>query len=282
MPSRMQVLVCAGGACISSHSQEVKDALERELHVHHLSDEVKIIETGCMGPCEHGPLVLVYPEGVLYRRVAADDVAEIVEEHCLKGRVVQRLLFRSETADRIVREKRSIPFFEKQLKIVLGNCGEIDPESIEEYIGVGGYEALGKALTSMSPQELIGEMKASRLRGRGGAGFPTGLKWEFVHREAAEQKVIVCNADEGDPGAFMDRALLEGDPNAIIEGMAIAAYAVGAQHGYIYIRAEYPLAIRRVKIALEAARSLGLLGENILESDFSFDIEVRVGAGAFV
>jgi NADH-quinone oxidoreductase subunit F len=282
VPSRMDVLVCAGGACISSHSLEVRDALERELRSHDLCDEVRIIETGCMGPCEHGPLVLVYPEGVLYRRVAADDVAEIVTEHFVKGRVVERLLFRSETADRIVREKRTIPFFEKQCKIVLSNCGAIDPESIEEYIGVGGYEALGKALTSMSPHDLVNEMKASGLRGRGGAGFPTGTKWEFVQREASDRKVVVCNADEGDPGAFMDRALLEGDPHAIIEGMALAAYAVGAQQGYIYIRAEYPLAIRRVKIALDAARAMNLLGESILESGFSFDIEVRVGAGAFV
>lgn len=280
--SRMEVLVCAGGACISSHSVEVKEALERELAAHQLSDEIRIIETGCMGPCEHGPLVLVYPEGVLYRRASAEDVAEIVEEHFLKGRVVQRLLFRSEAAERIVREKRSIPFFEKQRKIVLGNCGEIDPESIEEYIGVGGYEGLGKALTSMSSQEVVAEMKAAGLRGRGGAGFPTGLKWEFVHKEASAKKVVVCNADEGDPGAFMDRALLEGDPHAVIEGMTIAAYAVGAQRGYIYIRAEYPLAIKRVGIALDAARAFGLLGESVLESGFSFDIEVRVGAGAFV
>ncbi len=282
MPSRLEVLVCAGGACVSSHSREVREELGRSIVAHGLAEEARIIETGCMGPCEHGPLVLVYPEGVLYRGVAVADVDEIVREHFLKGRVVSRLLFRSEEAERIVHEKRSIPFFEKQEKIVLANCGAIDPESIEEYIGAGGYEALGKAVTSMSPDDVIAEMKTSGLRGRGGAGFPTGMKWQFVRDAKGSDKAVICNADEGDPGAFMDRAVLEGDPHTVIEGMAIAAYAVGAQRGYVYVRAEYPLAIQRLQKALKAARTLGLLGSRILDSTFSFDIDVRVGAGAFV
>jgi len=279
---RLDVLICSGGACMSSHSAEVREELVRQLEVLRLSDEVRLVETGCMGPCQYGPLVLVYPEGVLYKNVAVSDVAEIASEHFLKGRVVERLLFRSETADQIVKEHRSIAFFEKQQKIVLANCGQIDPESLDEYIGVGGYEALGKALTSMTPDGVVAKVKASGLRGRGGAGFPTGLKWEFVRREESPRKVVVCNADEGDPGAFMDRAVLEGDPHTVIEGLAIAAYAVGAQHGYVYVRAEYPLAIKRLRMALDAARRAGLLGERILETDFSFDIEIRVGAGAFV
>jgi len=260
----------------------MREELGKRIDAHGLAEEVRIIETGCMGPCEHGPLVLVYPEGVLYKSVAAADVDEIVREHFLKGRVVSRLLFRSEEADRIIREKRSIPFFEKQMKIVLANCGAIDPESIDEYIGANGYEALGKAVTSMTPDEVLAEVKASGLRGRGGAGFSTGMKWQFVRDAKSSEKMVICNADEGDPGAFMDRAVLEGDPHTIIEGMTIAAYAVGAQRGYVYVRAEYPLAIERLQIALKAARAMGLLGKNILETEFSFDIEVRVGAGAFV
>jgi (2Fe-2S) ferredoxin len=282
VPSRLEVLVCAGGACVSSHSREVREELARQIDARGLADEVRLIETGCMGPCEHGPLVLVYPEGVLYKGVSVADVGEIAQEHFLKGRVVSRLLFRSEEADRIIREKRSIPFFEKQVKIVLANCGAINPESIEEYIGVGGYEALGKALSSMAPADVVAEIKASGLRGRGGAGFPTGTKWQFVRDAQSLEKVVICNADEGDPGAFMDRAVLEGDPHTVIEGMTIAAYAVGAQRGYAYVRAEYPLAIQRFETALHAARTLGLLGSNILDSGFSFDMEVRVGAGAFV
>jgi NADH-quinone oxidoreductase subunit F len=282
VPSRLEVLVCAGGACVSSHSREVREELGRQIDARGLADEVRLVETGCMGPCEHGPLVLVYPEGVLYKGVTVADVGEIAQEHFLKGRVVSRLLFRSLEADRIIREKRSIPFFEKQMKIVLANCGAIHPESIEEYIGVGGYEALGKALSSMSPADVVAEIKASGLRGRGGAGFSTGTKWQFVRDAQSSEKVVICNADEGDPGAFMDRAVLEGDPHTVIEGMTIAAYAVGAQRGYVYVRAEYPLAIQRFETALQAARALGLLGPNVLDSGFSFDIEVRVGAGAFV
>ncbi|MBU1050467.1 SLBB domain-containing protein [Candidatus Bipolaricaulota bacterium] len=282
MNRRLDVLVCSGAACVSSHSAEVKSALACEIDARGLSDEIRLVETGCMGPCELGPVLLIYPGGTFYVRVSPNDVAEIVEEHFLKGRPVRRLLWETPEARRIAEEKKQVPFFEKQQKIVLANCGEIDPENIEEFIATGGYEALGRALTEKSPEELIETLVASGLRGRGGAGFPTGLKWRFVARESGKTKVVVCNADEGDPGAFMDRSLLEGDPHSVIEGMTIAAYAVGANHGYVYVRAEYPLAIRRLKTAIEQARNAGLLGLNILETGFAFDLEVRIGAGAFV
>ncbi len=282
MNRRLDVLVCSGAACVSSHSAEVKAALAHEVDARGLSDEIRLVETGCMGPCELGPVLLIYPGGTFYVRVTLDDVAEIVEEHFLKGRPVRRLLWETPEARRIAEEKKQVPFFEKQHKIVLSNCGEIDPENIEEYIATGGYEALGRALTEQTPEQLIEAIVSSGLRGRGGAGFPTGLKWRFVAKESSPIKVIVCNGDEGDPGAFMDRSLLEGDPHAIIEGMAIAAYAVGASYGYVYVRAEYPLAIRRLKTAIDQARQAGLLGSNILETGFVFDLEIRIGAGAFV
>jgi len=282
MQRRIDVLVCSGAACVSAHSAEVKTALAREIDARDLADEVRLVETGCMGPCELGPVLLVYPDGAFYIRVTPEDAAEIVEEHFLKGRPVRRLLWESPDARRIAEGKKLVPFFEKQQKIVLSNCGEIDPETIEEYIAVGGYEALGQALTESTPEALVETIVASGLRGRGGAGFPTGLKWRLVAGEPGSTKYVVCNADEGDPGAFMDRSLLEGDPHAVIEGMAIAAFAVGATHGYVYVRAEYPLAIRRLNHAIDQARKLGLLGENILETGFSFDLEVRIGAGAFV
>jgi NADH:ubiquinone oxidoreductase subunit F (NADH-binding)/(2Fe-2S) ferredoxin/NAD-dependent dihydropyrimidine dehydrogenase PreA subunit len=282
MRHRLDVLVCSGAACVSSHAAEVKSALAHEIDVRGLGDEVRLVETGCMGPCELGPVLLIYPDGAFYIRVSPSDAREIVEEHFLKGRIVQRLLWETPEARRLVEEKKQVPFFQKQHKIVLANCGEIDPENIEECIAVGGYEALGTALTERTPQELIETMVASGLRGRGGAGFPTGLKWRFVAQESGSTKYVVCNADEGDPGAFMDRSLLEGDPHAVIEGMEIAAYAVGATHGYVYVRAEYPLAIRRLKLAISQARERGLLGSDILETGFSLDIEVRIGAGAFV
>lgn len=282
MNRRLDVLVCSGAACVSSHSAEVKAALAREIDAHGLSDEIRLVETGCMGPCELGPVLLVYPDGAFYVRVTPTDAAEIVEEHFLKGRPVSRLLWETPEARRITEEKKQVPFFEKQQKIVLSNCGEIDPENIEEYIASGGYEALGRALTESSPQELIETIVASGLRGRGGAGFPTGLKWRFVAQEQDQTKYIVCNGDEGDPGAFMDRSLLEGDPHSVIEGMEIAAYALGATRGYVYVRAEYPLAIRRLRHAIDQAREAGLLGKQILETDFSFDLELRIGAGAFV
>ena len=274
---RLEVLVCSGTACLSSGSEAVKRALLEAISAHGIADEVRIVETGCMGPCELGPVMLVYPEGTFYVKVKPEDAEEIVVEHFLKGRPVQRLLW-AEGAP----APREIPFFARQKKVVLANCGIIDPEEIEEYIAAGGYEALGKALTEMSPDEVIEEIKRSGLRGRGGAGFPTGVKWELVRKAPGSEKYVICNADEGDPGAFMDRAILEGDPHAVLEGMAIAAYAVGAKRGYIYVRAEYPLAIQRLKRAISQAREYGLLGDDIFESGFSFDVELRMGAGAFV
>ena len=282
MPKRLDVLICSGAACLSSHSREVRDALAREIAAQGLTDEVRLVETGCMGPCQLGPVMLVYPDGVFYIRVKPEDVKEIVAEHFLKGRPVRRLLWETPEARQIIEKRKQIPFFQKQVKVVLKNCGIIDPENIEEYIAADGYAALGKVLTEMSPQEVVEEITASGLRGRGGAGFPTGRKWKFVADAPGSPKYVVCNGDEGDPGAFMDRSLLEGDPHAVIEGMAIAAYAVGARQGYAYVRAEYPLAIKRFKTAIEQAHKLGLLGKNILESEFSFDIELRMGAGAFV
>lgn len=282
MARRLDVLVCSGAACVSSHSAKVREALSREIEAHDLKEEVRIVETGCMGPCELGPVLLVYPDGAFYIHVKPEDAPEIVEEHFLKGRPVKRLLWETPDARRIIEKKKQVPFFASQKKVVLKNCGRIDPENIEEYIAADGYEALGRALTEMMPEDVIKVITDSGLRGRGGAGFPTGKKWQFVANAPGEMKYVVCNGDEGDPGAFMDRSLLEGDPHTVIEGMAIAAYAVGASRGYVYVRAEYPLAIKRLQRALEAAREAGLLGENILETGFSFDIEVRMGAGAFV
>ncbi|MBC7092584.1 SLBB domain-containing protein [Candidatus Bipolaricaulota bacterium] len=274
---RLEVLICSGTACQSSGGLHVKRALLQALADHGLASEVQLVETGCMGPCELGPVLLVYPEGTFYVRVRPEDAAEIVVEHFLKGRPVRRLLW-TEGAP----PPREIPFFARQKKLVLANSGVIDPERIEEYIAVGGYEALGRALTQMTPEQVIAEVRRSGLRGRGGAGFPTGAKWEAVRAAPGTPKYVICNADEGDPGAFMDRAVLEGDPHSVLEGMAIAAYAVGANHGYIYVRAEYPLAVRRLEVAIAQARKLGVLGERIFDADFSFDIELRMGAGAFV
>jgi len=282
MPHRLDVLVCSGAACVSNHSAAVRDALQTAIEAHGLSTEVRLVETGCMGPCELGPVLLVYPEGSLYIRVSPEDANEIVEEHFLKGRPVQRLLWEDPEARRIAEEKKQVPFFERQEKVVLSNCGTIDPENLQEYIATGGYEALGQALTERTSEELIQIILDSKLRGRGGAGFPTGLKWQLAAKAKGDTRYIVCNGDEGDPGAFMDRALLEGDPHAVLEGMTIAAYAIKASRGFIYVRAEYPLAIKRLEIAIEQARASGLLGNNILETEFSFDVEIRIGAGAFV
>ncbi|MEA1870661.1 MAG: NADH-quinone oxidoreductase subunit NuoF [Candidatus Bipolaricaulota bacterium] len=282
MTRRLDVLVCSGAACVSLHSAKVREALSHEIAKRDLAEEVRIVETGCMGPCELGPVLLVYPDGSFYTHVNPEDAAEIVEEHFLKGRPVKRLLWEAPEARRIVEDKKQIPFFAGQKKVVLANCGRIDPENIEEYIAADGYEALGKVLTEMNPGQVVATITDSGLRGRGGAGFPTGKKWQFVAGAKGSPKYIVCNGDEGDPGAFMDRSLLEGDPHTVIEGMMIGAYAVGASRGYMYIRAEYPLAIKRLQLALDAARDAGLLGEDILETGFSFDIEVRMGAGAFV
>uniref|UniRef100_A0A7C4XT29 NADH-quinone oxidoreductase subunit NuoF n=1 Tax=Caldisericum exile TaxID=693075 RepID=A0A7C4XT29_9BACT len=277
---RIHALVCAGAQCIAAGGNGFEDALKEELKKHDLVEEVNIVETGCMGSCELGPLMVVYPEGVIYTKVRPEDAKEIVEEHFLKGRPVKRLLWKQE-------EKRfptlsEVPFFAKQTKIVLRNCGLINPEDINEYIAQGGYEALAKALTEMTPEDVIKVIKDSGLRGRGGAGFPTGQKWEFAYKQQSDTKYIICNADEGDPGAYMDRSILEGDPHSVLEGMAIAGYAIGAQKGYIYVRAEYPLAVKRLEIAIKQAKAAGLLGKNIFGTNFSFDIELRMGAGAFV
>lgn len=279
---RAHVLVCGGAGCISSGCRAVKEEFIRQLKEHGLEEEIRVIETGCVGTCDLGPIVIIYPEGVFYQHVSPDDVREIVEEHLLKGRYVERKIYRSPLSSAPVLSYRDIDFFRRQVRIALRNVGLINPESIEEYIARDGYFALGKALTEMTPEEVIREVKDSGLRGRGGAGFPTGLKWEFTQKAPGDEKYVVCNADEGDPGAFMDRSILEGDPHSIIEAMTIAGYAVGAGQGYVYVRAEYPLAVSRLQQAIEKAREYGLLGKNILNTGFSFDLDIRVGAGAFV
>lgn len=278
---RAHVLVCAGTGCSSSGSKQILPVLAEELKNKKLDKEIKIVETGCHGLCEMGPLVIVYPEGVFYCRVAESDVAEIVESHLLKGRVVERLLYREPLTLEAVPNYAEISFYKKQHRYALANCGRINPESLEEYIASDGYEGLGLAL-QMKPEEVIEEIKKSGLRGRGGGGFPTGLKWEFTRKAQGDKKYVVCNADEGDPGAFMDRSVLEGDPHRIIEGMLICAYAVGASEGYVYCRAEYPLAIKRLQNAMVQARESGLLGQGVLGTDFNFDLQVKEGAGAFV
>jgi NADH:ubiquinone oxidoreductase subunit F (NADH-binding)/(2Fe-2S) ferredoxin/NAD-dependent dihydropyrimidine dehydrogenase PreA subunit len=279
---RAHVLICAGTGCVSSGSKKVESALREQLAAKGLDKEVKIVETGCHGFCEMGPLVIVYPEGVFYVRVQEADVPEIVDSHLYKGRIVERLLFKEPISHEKIPNYNDIQFYKKQHRMVLANCGHINPESIEEYIAVGGYEALGKALTSMNPETVVEEMKKSGLRGRGGGGFPTGMKWGFTQNAPGTKKYVVCNADEGDPGAFMDRSVLEGDPHRVIEGMAVCGYAIGADEGYVYVRAEYPLAIKRLKIAIKQAEDMGLLGENIFNSGFNFRLKIKEGAGAFV
>ncbi len=282
MAHRLNVLVCSGASCISNDSLKVKEAMLAEIDRLGLNKEIKVIETGCMGPCQLGPVILIYPDETLYKKVQVEDVREIVEQHFLKGRPVERLMYKSPLTDELVHKSSEVDYFQKQVKIVLANCGNIDPESIEEYIAVGGYEALGKAVTEMTPDTVLNEIKISGLRGRGGGGFPTHMKWMFTKNEKSDEKYVICNADEGDPGAFMDRSVIEGDPHTLIEGMAIAGYVVGASKGYVYVRAEYPLAIERLQKAISQAKEVGFLGERIFQSDFSFDLEVRVGAGAFV
>jgi NADH:ubiquinone oxidoreductase subunit F (NADH-binding)/(2Fe-2S) ferredoxin len=279
---RAHVLVCTGTGCTASGSKEVLEKFKSEIIAQKLDKEVQAVETGCQGFCEQGPIVTIYPEGTLYVGVHEEDVHEIVEEHLLKGRVVSRLLYKEPISEEKVPEYAQIPFYQKQHRIVLKDCGHINPDSLEEYIGADGYEALGKAILNMTPEQVIDEVLKSGLRGRGGAGFPTGRKWGFCHASKGDKKYIICNADEGDPGAFMDRSVLEGDPHAVLEGMAIGAYAIGSDEGYIYCRAEYPLAIRRLKQAIKQAEEAGLLGKNILGSDFSFTIHIKEGAGAFV
>ena len=280
--SRAHVLVCAGAACVSSGCREIRDAVVNKIVEQGLQDEIKVIETGCIGSCDLGPLALIYPEGVLYQKLTPEDAEEIVVEHLLKGRVVERLLYKEPVTAKTIPSLKEIDFFKNQVKIVLRNCGVINPQSIDEYIARDGYFALAKALTSMTREEVIDEVLKSGLRGRGGGGFPTGMKWKFAYQSPGDVKYVVCNADEGDPGAFMDRSVLEGDPHSVIEAMTIAAYAVGAQQGYIYIRAEYPLAIERLVWAIGQAREYKFLGKKILDTDFDFDLDIRIGAGAFV
>lgn len=281
---RSHVLICGGTGCTSSGSVAVREAMAKELELAGLSDEVKIVQTGCFGLCANGPIMIIYPEGTFYSHVKVEDVKEIVEEHLLKGRLVERLLHK-ETDEGVAETVHSLSdtkFYKKQHRVALRNCGVINPESIDEYIGTDGYQALGKVLTEMKPQEVIDTILVSGLRGRGGAGFPTGRKWQFAADQPAGKKYVVCNADEGDPGAFMDRSVLEGDPHAVIEAMAIAGYAIGADEGYIYVRAEYPIAVQRLTIAINQAREYGLLGKDIFGTGFNFDITLRLGAGAFV
>ena len=278
---RMHILVCGGTGCSSSHSEEILENLKKELAYHDLDQEVKVVQTGCFGLCEMGPIMIVYPEGVFYSKVKPDDVKEIVEEHVLKGRIVKRLLHKDAMDEDAIKSLNQTRFYEKQQRVALRNCGVINPEDIREYIAVDGYEALGRVLTQMTPQEVVDIVKASGLRGRGGAGFPTGTKWQFAMGDAPV-KYVCCNADEGDPGAFMDRSVLEGDPHVVLEAMTIAGYAIGSHQGYIYVRAEYPIAIHRLQIAINQSREMGFLGKDIFGSGFDFDIELRLGSGAFV
>jgi NADP-reducing hydrogenase subunit HndC len=279
---RAHVLVCQGTGCVASGSEPIMETLQKEIEKKGLSKEVKVVQTGCLGLCELGPNVLIYPEGSYYCTVKTEDVPEIVEEHLLKGRIVERLLYKEPDAKERFRSLMDIDFYKRQVRIALRHCGLINPEVIEEYIANDGYRALGKALTEMTPQDVINEIKKSGLRGRGGGGFPTGVKWQFAADAQGDIKYVVCNADEGDPGAFMDRSILEGDPHTVLEAMAIAGYAIGASEGYIYVRAEYPIAVKRLEIAIEQAKEKGLLGKNIFGTDFNFEIFIRLGSGAFV
>jgi len=280
--TRLQILICGGTGCISSGCLDVETALIESLEKHNLSDEVTVLKVGCFGFCEQGPIVKVYPDNTFYVRVEAKDMDELVEEHLLKGRHVERLLFKDPETGVRYHHHKDMPFYQSQLRVALMHCGVVDPESIEDYFGVGGYDSLARAITEMDPKEVVDIVKASGLRGRGGAGFPTGVKWEAAYNAESDKKYVICNADEGDPGAFMDRSIMEGDPHAVIEAMALTAFAIGADEGVVYIRAEYPLAVNRLKIAIEQAREYGLLGKNIMGTDFSFDIHVNLGAGAFV
>ena len=281
---RSNVLVCGGTGCTSSNSEKIIEKLHEEINAKGLEKEVNVVRTGCFGLCALGPIMIVYPEGAFYSMVTPEDVPEIVEEQLLKGRIVKRLLYKETVVDdTTTKSLNETQFYEKQMRVALRNCGVINPEVIDEYIALDGYQAVGKILTEkIPPEQVIQTMLDSGLRGRGGAGFPTGLKWKFAAANQADQKYVCCNADEGDPGAFMDRSVLEGDPHSIIEAMTIAGYAIGATQGYVYIRAEYPIAVKRLQIAIDQAREYGLLGKNIFDSGFDFDIELRLGAGAFV
>ena len=278
---RAHVLVCGGTGCSSSGSGELIERFEEQIAKNGLDKEVKVIRTGCFGLCEAGPVVIIYPEGTFYSRIRPEDVDEIVAEHLLKGRIVQHLVYKEKSKEEHL-SLENIDFYRSQMRLALRNCGVIDPENIDEYIAFDGYKALAKALTEMTPEQVVEEVLKSGLRGRGGAGFPTGMKWKFAAASKADQKYMVCNADEGDPGAFMDRSVLEGDPHSVLEAMAIGGYAIGASEGYIYVRAEYPIAVKRLQIAIDQAREYGLLGKNIFDSGFDFDVFIRLGAGAFV
>ncbi|HWQ31182.1 MAG TPA: NADH-quinone oxidoreductase subunit NuoF [Negativicutes bacterium] len=280
--SRTNIMVCGGTGCLASDSDKVAKNLELIIKARGYEEEAKVIRTGCFGFCEQGPIVKIEPDNVFYVRVEPKDAKEIVDEHIVKGRRVERLLYREPEAREKIDRQEDMPFYKKQLRVALRNCGLINPEDIYEYIALGGYEALGKAITVMSREEVVNEVKKSGLRGRGGGGFPTGLKWEITGKQQSDTKFMICNADEGDPGAFMDRSILEGDPHSVLEAMAIGAYAIGADKGIIYIRAEYPLAISRLNTAIDQARELGLLGDNIFGTGFCFDVELKYGAGAFV
>src|SRR5690554_1877686 len=279
---KMHILVCGGTGCKSADSAKIVDSLNAELESHGIESEAKVILTGCFGFCEQGPIVKVIPDNTFYTQVKPSDAKEIIEEHIIKGRKVTRLLYTNPENEEHVSDSKHMGFYKKQLRVALRNCGVIDPENIDESIARNAYQALGKVLTEMTPMETIEVIKKSGMRGRGGAGFPTGLKWEIAAKNKADQKYVVCNADEGDPGAFMDRSILEGDPHTVLEAMAICGYCIGADKGLIYIRAEYPLAIKRLQIAIKQAKEYGLLGKDILGSGFNFDIELRYGAGAFV
>lgn len=280
---RSHVLVCAGTGCTASGSLSIFDVLNEEIAKSGMQKEIKVVKTGCFGLCEVGPIMIVYPEGAFYSRIKDGDIPEIVSEHLMKGRVVKRLLYHDSVAkDDSIKSLNEVGFYKKQMRIALRNCGLIDPENIEEYIAVNGYSALGKVLSHMTPTEVIETIKASGLRGRGGAGFSTGVKWGFAANAPDDVKYVCCNGDEGDPGAFMDRSILEGDPHSVLEAMTIAGYAIGSQQGYVYVRAEYPIAIKRLTIAIAQARQYGLLGKDIFGSGFNFDVELRLGAGAFV
>lgn len=279
---RSQVLICGGTGCTSNHSGELIAEFERIIAEQKLGDDVQVVRTGCFGLCAAGPIVIVYPEGSFYCHVSVADIREIVDEHLIKGRIVKRLLYKENHTENTIMALSDTNFIKKQTRIALKNCGVINPEEIDEYIAYDGYQALIKVLTGMKPQEVIDIIKDSGLRGRGGGGFPTGMKWQFTANSVADQKYVCVNADEGDPGAFMDRSVLEGDPHSVLEAMAIAGFAIGSDQGYVYIRAEYPIAVERLKVAIKQAKEYGLLGENILGTGFNFDIEIRLGAGAFV
>lgn len=279
---RTHVMICGGTGCTASGSKKIQEALAEELKKKGLQDEIKIVQTGCFGLCELGPIMVIYPGDVFYSHVTVDDIPEIVEEHLLKGRVVERLVHKDEVTNQKVTSLDDTSFYKIQKRVALRNCGVIDPENIDEYLATDGYTALYKVLTEMSPDDVIQTLLDSGLRGRGGAGFPTGLKWKFAKQSVSDVKYVCCNADEGDPGAFMDRSVLEGDPHSVLEAMAIAGYTIGSHQGYIYVRAEYPIAVSRLEIALKQAKDYGLIGKNIMGTGFDFDIDIRLGAGAFV